>query len=137
MEQKELMPTGLSSPQFKLLTELAERATSLDVKTLQQKVQAHLEATHRVHQRNRLVNVRLATAICETIESIFGTWNTISEGHQNWLRGAILYFADCDDDEPDFSSALGFEDDAELLNACLKHANLSDLCIAIEDYDEA
>jgi hypothetical protein len=46
-----------------------------------------------------------------------------------------MYFASCDDDEPDLSSPIGFEDDTEILNACLRFASLDDLCLKVEDYD--
>lgn len=136
-EQRESMPAGLSRKQFSELTEHSERAAEMDLETLRRRVESHLEETHRAHQRNRLVNVRLAVAICEPISHVFEHWDQLSADAKNWLGGAILYFADCNDDEPDFSSALGFEDDAELLNACLKHAGMTEQCLTIEDFDDA
>lgn len=40
------------------------------------------------------------------------------------------------DDEPDFTSPIGFEDDTEVLNACLRLAQLGALCLHPEDYDD-
>ena len=60
----------------------------------------------------------------------------LADASQFWLRAAIYYFAH-DDDEPDFSSPIGFEDDAEVLNACLRLAGRDDLCLKPEDYDDA
>ena len=136
-EQRELMPAGLSRKQFAALTEHAERAAKMDLETLRRRVNSHLEETQRAHHRNRLVNVRLASAICDSISHAFDRWDELSGDARNWLGGAILYFADCNDDDPDFSSALGFEDDAELLNACLKHAGMTVQCLAVEDFDDA
>ena len=42
-----------------------------------------------------------------------------------------------EDDESDHLSPIGFEDDAEVLNACLRFANLPELCLKTEDYDHA
>ncbi|MDB2686881.1 hypothetical protein N9Y42_06685 [Mariniblastus sp.] len=136
-EQRELGPAGLSRKQFSLLTEHADRASSLDEETLLKQVRTHQQDAVRAHERNRLVNLRLATALCESIERAFAEPASLDTGTRYWLKGGALYFADSNDDEPDFTSALGFEDDAELLNACLKHARLPELCITIEDYDEA
>lgn len=52
-----------------------------------------------------------------------------------WLAGAILYFAQSNDGEPDLTSPIGFEDDTEVLNACLRFAHLEALCLNPEDYD--
>lgn len=49
----------------------------------------------------------------------------------------MRYFATRNDNEPDFQSPLGFEDDAEILNACLKFIDRDDLCLNVEDYDNA
>jgi hypothetical protein len=81
--------------------------------------------------------LRLATAIADVAESLLSEWESIAKEHRNWFGGAILYFADSRDNEHDFSSAIGFEDDAEVLNACLKHAGRTSMCIEIEDFDNA
>ena len=99
--------------------------------------QGHLEATARAHQQNPMVNLRLATAICEVVDRIGLCWDDLSPDARAWLGAAILYFAQSDDDEPDLSSPIGFEDDTEVLNACLRFARRDDLCLNVEDYDDA
>ena len=69
-------------------------------------------------------------------EEVYLLWNGIPEAYAYWLKGAMLYFSSGNDDEPDFSSPIGFEDDTEVLNACLRYANLSHLCLKVENYDD-
>ncbi len=63
-------------------------------------------------------------------------WETLAPNMRRWFAGAILHFASSDDDEPDFTSPIGFEDDAEVLNAFLRFAGYDDLCVNPEDYDD-
>ena len=46
-------------------------------------------------------------------------WDRLPQHARPWLKGAMAYFAAADDDVPDFGSPIGFEDDCEVLNACL------------------
>jgi uncharacterized membrane protein YkvA (DUF1232 family) len=87
--------------------------------------------------RNRIINLHLATAIVEVIERVVGDWDSLPANARSWMAGAMHYFSKSNDDEPDFSSPIGFEDDAEVLNACLRFAKLDDLCLNVEDYDDA
>jgi uncharacterized membrane protein YkvA (DUF1232 family) len=84
-----------------------------------------------------MVNVRLAEAICGVIRTVVADWDSLPTPSHSWLRAAIQYFGNCDDDQPDFTSPIGFEDDTEVLNACLHLAGRDDLCLKPEDYDDA
>ena len=136
-EQPGLMPTGISRKQFATLVEYASQSETLVAADLLRRVKRHLYDAGVAHSRNRIVNLRLATAIADAAEKLISDWDSIAKEHRNWFGGAILYFADSRDSEHDFSSAIGFEDDAEVLNACLKHAGRGSMCINIEDFDNA
>jgi hypothetical protein len=136
-EQLGLMPTGISRKQFAALVEHASQSETLAAGDLLRRVKRHVDDARVAHSRNRIVNLRLATAIANVAETLLADWDSIAGQHRNWLGGAILYFADSRDSEHDFSSAIGFEDDAEVINACLKLAGKSSLCIEIEDFDDA
>jgi uncharacterized membrane protein YkvA (DUF1232 family) len=98
---------------------------------------AHVVAASEANRRNALVNLRLAQAIANVIEQILSGWDNLESRQIHWLAGAILYFSRSSDvDEPDFGSPIGFEDDAEILNACLRIAGLEHLAINPEDYDD-
>lgn len=131
-----LVPQGLARSQLARLTEFADMAADLAATELLQRTQQHLDRTRAAHERNRLINVRLAEAISKTIEQVTDRWDSLPVDARKWLSGAIVYFSSCDDDEPDFHSPIGFEDDTEVLNACLRLAGLDALCLNPEDYDD-
>jgi len=132
-----LKPTGISRKQFAALVDYASQSEAFDAAELLRKVKRHLDDAGVAHTGNRIVNLRLATAIGDAAEKLISDWDSIPKEHRNWFGGAILYFADSRDSEHDFSSAIRFEDDAEVLNACLKHAGRGSMCINIEDFDNA
>lgn len=134
--QLELNPTGLTRSQHNELSELMDEASDVTPQELLSEARAHLEAARSAHASNRMINLRLATAVVETIGRAIDQWGSVSALSRSWLIGAICYFSRSDDDEPDFSSPIGFEDDVEVLNACLRFAKLSDLCINVEDFDD-
>jgi hypothetical protein len=131
-----LAPIGLTRQQCQRLAEYVEHAAQWPIQQLLAAAQAHLHETFIAHQRNPLVNLRLAEAIWQTIRQVASQWNTLSPEARSWLAGAILYFAKSDDEEPDLTSPIGFEDDAEVLNTCLRLAHCEDLSLNPEDYDD-
>ena len=134
--QRELHPSGLTRSQFDCLVQCGADAEGLQPQELLQRTAQHLEATAGAADANRLINVRLAKAIGGVIEQVVGQWTSLPDNARYWLAGAMLYFSSGNDDEPDFSSPIGFEDDTEVLNACLRFANLNQLCLKVENYDD-
>lgn len=135
-DQPGLFPTGLTERQAQTLTRYADRAKGLSPKELGALASAHVTEAFEANRRNALVNVRLARAIAGVIEETLSVWGNLKSRDAYWLGGAILYFSRSNDDEPDFGSPIGFEDDAEILNACLRFIGLERLCINPEDYDD-
>ena len=136
-EQLEFHPSNLTRSQFDRLSECANEAEATLPQDLLSAARQHLDRTRAAHAANRLVNVRLAAAIVGVLEELFLTWSSLGSNQARWLRGAIHYYATSNDEEPDFQSPLGFEDDAEILNACLRFIGRKDLCLNSEDYDNA
>lgn len=134
--QRELFPGGLTQSQFKCLNRCSEESNLLHPDVLWRRAELHLQTAEKAAESNRLVNIRLAMAILDVIRQILDQWETLPERHRYWLAGAMFYFSSSNDDEPDFSSPIGFEDDTEVLNACLKFANLNHLCLKVENYDD-
>lgn len=81
-----------------------------------------------------MVNVGLATLIGERIVALIGHWENLTEPQRFWVRGAVGYFAASDDEEDDFRSPIGFEDDAEIFNQCALFSGHEELVIAKEEY---
>lgn len=71
-EQFELYPSSLSRAQFARLSQYADRAKGLIPQDLLQDARHRLERAEAAHSKNRLVNVRLATAIYDTIATVGG-----------------------------------------------------------------
>lgn len=134
--QRELFPAGLTQSQFKCLDRCAGESKLLPPGELRQRSEQHLKNAETAAESNRLINIRLAKAILEVIRKILDQWETLPEHYRYWLCGAMLYFSSGNDDEPDFSSPIGFEDDTEVLNACLRFAKLDHLCLKVENFDD-
>lgn len=135
--QLDMFPSGLTRSQFERLSGFVEQAGAAPPAELLQEARDHLERARGAYATNRMINVPMAAAICGAIADVVDRWDTLLPNARSWLAGAVLYFAKCNDDEPDFSSPIGFEDDTEVLNACLRFANQDDLCLNVEDYDDA
>jgi len=135
--QGALFPTGLGPSQFSSLSRLTGDAKGTNSSSILEAVDRHLAKAKAAHAGNRLVNVALALAIAEAFKAAVSRWNDVPKHARLWLSAAAMYFAGSDDDEPDFSSPIGFEDDAEVMNACLRLAGLKELCVNPEDFDDA
>lgn len=135
--QPRLIPHGLSRDQHSSLLEQASNAIGIEPSFAIDRVRFYLDQIRIAHSKNRIVNVRLAEAISVRLVELLQQWSDLPVDHKYWLGGAILYFLETGDHEHDFHSSIGFEDDAEVLNACLALTNRNSLCIKIEDFDDA
>lgn len=130
-----VLPEGLDRTLTDALTLCAQQADPIDLTSLGDRIQAHLQRARFAAQANPMVNVALAEAIAATYTHLLSCWPTLPNLATPWLKGAMLYFVETDDDAPDFDSPIGFEDDVEVLNACLRMAGLEELCLSPEDFD--
>ncbi len=131
----ELIPEGLTKKEFAALSKCADEVANLSVDHLLSQAEDHLRRIRMLHSKKLHINVRLAEAIVHTFQYIFNDWENIPHHARSWCRGMVQYFCVADDDEHDFSSPIGFEDDAKIMNACLRLAGREDLCINPEDFD--
>ena len=131
-----LVPSGLDSALLGRLTTRSAAAGAREVAELAQEAVGHLDEIRRAAASNPFVNVRLAEAICDRLQAVASGWRHVPEHARPWLKGAMAYFVQGDDELPDDQSPIGFEDDCEVMNACLRLAGREDLCLAPEDFDE-
>ena len=103
------------------------RAVTIEPAVLVRRAEEYLVLVREEAQQNPLVNVRLATALCDKFSLILVEWEQLPLVARPWLAGAIYYFSAENDDEPDFSSPTGFEDDVEVFNACIRLAQRDEL----------
>ncbi len=135
-KQLQMHPNGLRREQLETLTAYANSGDTLLPEALAKLASQHLSLAKQAHTENRMVNVKLCQALTGSIQGALDQWKTLTAARRYWITGAILYFSKCNDDEPDFQSPIGFEDDAEILNACFRFAGLDRLCVNPEDYDD-
>ena len=130
-------PEGLTKNVFAFLSKCVDEIDDVPLANLLQGAEDHLEAVRKAKTAsNPLLNVRLAEAIVDVIREVVEEWETIPAHARSWCRGMIQYFISSEDEENDFDSPIGFEDDAEVLNSCMRLAGRADLCIDPEDYDD-
>ena len=131
------LPDGLTRGEGAELARCIERATPIELPELLRKAEVHVECVARARERRAFVNLALAQAILGAIRAVIADWDRVPASARSSCRGMILYFCEGADEEDDLDSPIGFEDDAEVLNACLRLAGLPELCISTEDYDDA
>ena len=132
----ELFPKGLMNSEFEILMRCTKEAACFSIDDLKNKVDLYFDEIKKTYEENSIVNVKLAAAIASSIYCVCDDWENIPEVAKPWCKGMIQYFTKTDDDENDLESPIGFDDDADVLNACLKFAGRSDLCIDPEEYDD-
>lgn len=132
-----LFPEGLSRTEFETLNRCVHEVSDVALSDLVKEAEAHVQKARMVAEENCMVNVVLAEGLFSVIRQLAEHWETIPPHAEPWCKGMIRYFTTCDDDEDDFSSPIGFDDDAEVFNACLRLAGREDLCINPEDFDDA
>lgn len=135
MIQRDLFPEGISSSQMMTLTALSNEVDVASPEKYLVACRAHLQKARNAQAQNPVVNVALAEGIVERFEAVVQDWDNIATHPAVWLCAAMKYFVSLDDEEPDLESLVGFEDDCEVLNACLEFAGLETLKINPEEYD--
>lgn len=131
-----IFPEGLTQKEFDLLSSCVKDAFSLTPDGLLERAASHLEKIHEAQKRNAYVNLKLAEAIYNIFQNLVNDWNNLPQVSYPWLQGMMYYFTLSSDLEDDFISPIGFDDDVEIMNACLRFADREDLCINPEDFDD-
>ena len=127
-------PSGLTRSQVDELRNIAEQLAGKNIEELLADANAHVDLAAALSQANSFINEELAACIGTKIEAVASQWSDLPGDARFWLGGAIGYFIASDDEEGDFSSPIGFEDDVEILNACLRFANMNQLTINVEEF---
>jgi hypothetical protein len=99
---------------------------------LRARIEAHVALADQATRTDAFVDQHLAHVIADRLGTVLGAWPTLSVGARRVLHAAIAYFALREDAEDDMSSVLGFEDDAQVTNACLRALKRPDLEIDME-----
>ncbi|BBO92635.1 hypothetical protein DSCOOX_58150 [Desulfosarcina ovata subsp. ovata] len=132
----DLFPEGLTKKEFDLLNRCSNEISDTPLDDLLKQAARHLEKVRCAHIENLFVNFKLARHIYQTFQRLTDEWENIPSHGKPWLKGMIRYFTLSSDLECDFTSPIGFDDDVEIMNACLRLAGREELCIAPEDFDD-
>lgn len=128
--------TPLGIPKFQLdeIRLLADQYVAKSSAELIEDIDGHVALAATVKKERDVVNLKLATLIGDRLKSAITFWDELTDDHKYWMCGAIGYFAASDDEEDDFRSPIGFEDDAEIFNACVRFAGHKELVITKEEF---
>ena len=132
----ELFPEGLSQKEFTVLSKCTKEVADHSIDSLLSQAKDHLQKAYLAYKENIFVNYRLAEAIFYRFNTIIKEWESIPQHARPWCRGMMKYFILSSDLESDFTSPIGFDDDVEIMNACLRLAGREDLCLNPEDFDD-
>lgn len=112
------------------LTNRAEAISGDRVEHLQAEIGGHLEKVRSALVRNEFLDFGLAERIASALDTLLATYSEIGSDHARALIvGAARFFVTADDVWPDLESPVGFDDDAEVLNAVLKDIGREDLLV--------
>jgi ERCC4-related helicase len=125
-------PIGLSKTVSIALFQCLKRVEKEEVSDLLLSAKEHLQHAYEVNERSGMVNTTVAEAIVSVFQMAYEEWQTISQIARPWCKAMMAYFTAEYDDENDFNSPIGFDDDVEVVNACLKFAGREDLCIQLD-----
>ena len=127
-------PHGIPKFQLTKIESLAQSLVGKSIVELTSEIDNHVTLATAAKAEFQMLNLSLANLIGEHLKSALVYWDTLNESQQLWMLGAIGYFVDREDEEDDFRSPIGFEDDAEVFNACIRFAGHDELVINKEDF---
>ncbi len=131
-----LFPEGLTQKAFAVLTECSNSVSDVPTADLIENAKTYLEQIRQAHETDLYINFNLAEAIYNNFCIAVEAWDNLPHHSRPWIKGMIRYFCLTSDLESDFDSPIGFDDDVEIMNACLRLAGRQDLCINPEDFDD-
>jgi hypothetical protein len=85
------------------------------VASLRGLVTAHVTTARSHAAQTALLDLDLAERLAAQCLELLTHHSTRAEPDQRLIQAACLYFAATDDEESDFTSLIGFEDDAEVI----------------------
>jgi len=127
-------PKGLSYDEKEILRRCVEEAEGFTLFELLTRSEVHVRAAHRMAEGACASNAPVAEAILERIKRIICEWEDMPDNARPWLKGMMLYFIHTHDGYGDFHSPVGFDDDVNVLNACLKLIDRDGLCLDLEAF---
>lgn len=105
--------------------------TAEELTKLRQAVADHLAYVTEAASRSNAVDVDTATAIAVALTTVLADPGALDTEGRALLRGAAEYFIRRDDGADDLTDAIGFDDDARVLNRVLEVLGRTELTVEL------
>ena len=102
------------------------------VPELRRTISVHSSEVEKAALKNEFLDVTLSQGIAVAFERVLASWEELDSDGRRTIGAAVAYYALNEDAEDDLDSVLGFEDDAQVFNACARYIGRADLLIEIE-----
>jgi hypothetical protein len=100
----------------------------IEPRELREVVNGHLDRARKAAAAGKPVDVRRAEQLHHACMALLEIPD-LRDADYRMIQGACLYFADDEDDDGDFSSVMGLEDDVQVLNYVVASVGRPDLAI--------
>lgn len=94
---------------------------------VRRRVIAHRRRVRAAAADNPQIDLARAEQVARACLALLDDWPRTVPDHRAWVQAACLYFVRAEDDEYDFDSVIGFDDDAEVLEYVLDEIGRPDL----------
>ena len=102
-----------------------------DFPGLRLRVQAHVAVIERASIGRAVVDVDAAQAVARVLTTLLDEPDQFDDHGREMIRGAVEYFVLDRDEHRDLTDAIGFDDDARVVNAVVDALRRSDLRIEL------
>ena len=96
-----------------------------DHHALREIMRTHLEHVRAAARDNEFVDAAEAVRLHMLLAEALVSWERLDGGQREVLADAVHYLVRTDDEEDDLRSPIGFEDDAEVVEAALEQIRRS------------
>jgi len=126
-----LFPDLLDPNLEKIFAPLCEDVSPDGVAELLIQIAAHVQNVREALRQNEFIDNALVENIAQILSQLIRELANYPENKRRLIVGAARYFLRSQDAQADFSSILGFDDDAAVLNYVLKEISRSDLKVEL------
>lgn len=102
-----------------------------DKSHLSKLVDDYVELAKQSLSKNEFIDIESAEKLAEISHFLISRFDKFTKEQKSLAVASIYYFVESDDDEHDFDSMFGFEDDVEVMNRILDKLELSEKKIEI------
>jgi hypothetical protein len=123
---------NLSAKYYETLTQIMRMSDKYEVTHLFEACTKHADYALEKFKENPIIDFEAAEKMAAAIKELEKRWDNLGETEQRNFKAAMYYFAISEDDEPDFTSFTGFDDDVAVLNACFIYAEMDEMVIELK-----